>query len=371
MMVRRAALFCAGLSFVFIGLPFFLSAQQAEEGATTGKTGSFIFMPIVYYSPETRWAAGVGGIWTFRPKGTAAQSRPSALSFVAYYTQNKQYMITAKPEIYLANEAYFLAGNLEVSRYPGRFYGIGGETPDANREDFTPYQVSLEAAVWRKVAPRSGIYAGLVYNFDHYAIAEFDPAGRLAAGEISGTNGGITSGLGVQCKWDDRDNVFTPRRGRQFSFSASLYHSLFGSRFNFAKIQLDLRQFFPLFKSHALALQGIVRTTMGNVPFIALPKIGGDSVMRGYYSGRYRDKTMAALQAEYRLPLVWRLGLVAFGGFGDVAPDLGHLAPGRFKFTGGGGIRFKVDPKEGAVIRFDVGFGKGVSGIYFTAGEAF
>ena len=347
------------------------AGQQAGEDGAAGKTGSFVIMPIVYYSPETRWAGGIGGIWTFRPKGTAPRSRPSALSFVAYYTQNKQYMIAAKPEIYLANEAYFIAGNLEISRYPGRFYGIGSETPDSNREDFTPYQVSLEASVWRKVVPRPGLYAGIVYNFDHYRFTAFDPAGRLASGGVPGSGGGTASGLGVQFRWDDRDNVFTPRRGRQFSFSASLYHSLFGSDYHYTKIQLDLRQFFPLFKSHALAVQGIVRTTAGTVPFVALPKIGSDSVMRGYYNGRYRDKTMAAVQAEYRFPVWWRFGLVAFGGFGDVASDLSHLAPGRFKFSGGGGIRFKVDPKEGVVIRLDVGFGKSVSGMYLTAGEAF
>jgi len=372
-MKHRVGLFIPILIILFLRPMFSLPARQAESkpDAAPQKTNSLIVLPIVYYSPETRWAGGVGGIYTFRHKGTEPQGRPSALSFIALYTQNKQYTIALKPEIYLKSEAYFLAGNLEITRYPNKFYGIGNDTPDSCEEGYTPYQISIEAAVWKKIVPRHDIYAGLVYNFDHYRFEEFDPAGRLIAGDVPGSRGGTLSGIGLQFKWDDRDNVFTPRRGRQFSLSASLYNSLFAGDYNYAKIQVDLRQFFPLFESHVLAVQGVLRTTAGTVPFIALPKIGSDSVMRGYYSGRYRDKTMAAVQAEYRFPVWWRFGLVAFGGFGDVAKDLGHLTPRRFKFSAGWGIRFKVNPKEGATIRLDFGYGKGVSGMYLTAGEAF
>ena len=372
-MKHRVGLFVPILIVLFLRPLFPFSHRQTESktDAAPQKTSSFIIIPIVYYSPETRLAGGVGGLYTFRPKGTEPQDRPSALSFVALYTQNKQFTINMKPEIYLKRETYFLTGNLEISRYPNKFFGIGNDTPDSFEESYAPHQVSLEAAVWKKIIPRHNVYAGLVYNFDHYRFEDFEPSGRLITGDIPGSRGGTTSGLGLLLKWDDRDNVFTPRRGRQFSLSASLYNSLFASDYNYAKILLDLRKFFPMFGSHVLAFQGVLRTTAGNVPVMALPKIGSDSVMRGYYSGRYRDKTMAAVQAEYRFPVWWRFGLVAFGGFGDVAKDFGHLAPSRFKFSAGWGIRFKVNPKEGATLRLDFGYGKGVSGMYLTAGEAF
>jgi outer membrane protein assembly factor BamA len=372
-MKHRIWLFIPILAVFFLCPPLSLPAQQAQDktDAVPQKASSFVVLPVVYYSPETRWAGGIGGLCTFRLRGTEPQSRPSALSFIVLYTQNEQFTISAKPEIYLNNEMYFLTGNFEISRYPNKFFGIGNDTPDSFEEGFTPHQVSLEAALWKKIVPRHGIYAGLVYNFDHYSFDEFDPAGRLVTRAIPGSRGGTSSGFGLLFKWDDRDNVFTPSRGRQFSLSASLYNSLFASDFNYAKILLDLRQFFPMFGSHVLAVQGVLRTMAGTVPFIVLPKIGSDSIMRGYYSGRYRDKTMAAVQAEYRFPVWWRFGLVAFGGFGDVAKDLAHLAPGRFKLSGGWGIRFKVNPKEGATLRLDFGFGKGFSGMYLTAGESF
>jgi hypothetical protein len=81
---------------------------------------------------------------------------------------------------------------------------------------------------------------------------------------------------------------------------------------------------------------------------------------------------MIALQAEYRwVPVFWRLGLAAFAGIGDVADRVGHFDLGNFKYSYGLGLRFVFDAKQRLNIRLDFGFGKGTSGVYFTAAEAF
>ena len=110
----------------------------------------------------------------------------------------------------------------------------------------------------------------------------------------------------------------------------------------------------------------------GSAPFYDLALIGGDRVMRGYLYGRYRDKAYYAVQAEYRLPnIVWRFGLVLFGGFGDVAPKLSKMEIATVKPTYGFGIRFRFDELQKLDLRADVGFGKGTSGIYFSVNQAF
>jgi hypothetical protein len=94
--------------------------------------------------------------------------------------------------------------------------------------------------------------------------------------------------------------------------------------------------------------------------------------MRGYYLGRYRDKNMIAIQAEYRwLPAIWRFGIVGFAGFGDVADKISRFDFGGFEYSYGFGLRFLLNPEQKINLRLDFGFGKGTSGIYFTAGEAF
>jgi hypothetical protein len=126
-----------------------------------------------------------------------------------------------------------------------------------------------------------------------------------------------------------------------------------------------------MFRTHVFAVQALFQTTSGTVPFMALPRLGSDSILRGYNSARYRDHSLAAAQVEYRLPVWWRFGMVCFAGFGQVADKVGRLNLDEFKYSVGFGIRFRIDPKEGTNIRLDFGFGKRSSGNYLTGGEAF
>jgi hypothetical protein len=80
---------------------------------------------------------------------------------------------------------------------------------------------------------------------------------------------------------------------------------------------------------------------------------------------------MLILQAEYRIPIFWRFGLVLFGGTGQVADELSQMDLDGLHFNIGAGIRFMLDPKEKLNLRFDVGKGTDKPGFYLTFGEAF
>lgn len=70
------------------------------------------------------------------------------------------------------------------------------------------------------------------------------------------------------------------------------------------------------------SLQPVLCGTGGQPPFYGNCTYGTNSELRGYQAGRYLDRYMFATQAEYRLVLPWRYGLVAFGGLGEVAPGV-------------------------------------------------
>jgi hypothetical protein len=102
--------------------------------------------------------------------------------------------------------------------------------------------------------------------------------------------------------------------------------------------------------------------------------LGGGDLLRGLYRGRYRDRHLAAAQAEYRMPLFWRFGLAGFVEAGTVAGDLGGLAPleeGALKLGGGLGLRFTVNAEKRLACRLDVGRSEGGTQFYFTFDEAF
>ena len=78
-------------------------------------------------------------------------------------------------------------------------------------------------------------------------------------------------------------------------------------------------------------------------PFYDLCNYGQRGDLRGYEAGRYRDRALWALQAELRQHLFWRFGMVAFGGFGGTAPDIGHLGDAKSLPAAGAGLRFLVE----------------------------
>jgi outer membrane translocation and assembly module TamA len=128
-----------------------------------------------------------------------------------------------------------------------------------------------------------------------------------------------------------------------------------------------------VFKSHVLALRALGNGIGGDPPFDILPQLGGDALLRGYYQGRFRDRDLLAFQAEYRAPVWWKLGAVAFASAGQVAPDLGGLRVDAFHPAAGFGFRFLIQEAEGVRIRADFAWGFDVesSGFYINIGEAF
>jgi outer membrane protein assembly factor BamA len=345
-----------------------ISGQEkpsAEKPAT-----SLVVLPVVYYTPETRLAFGAGGIYIFPLKGASLAARPSYFQTIAVYTQNKQFTLSLEPNLFLRNETLLINSLLELKKYPDKFWGIGSDAPDSAEEDFTPAQQSLSISFQKKVSRQISIYVGLKYDLEHYNFLKFEADGQLAAGHITGCRGGILSGLGLVLNLDSRDNIFSAFRGNYFQVSAQLFSRFLAGDYNYFKFKADLRCYLPLWQAHVLALQGVFQAVPGETPFMALPPLGGDSLMRGFYLGRYRDKVLLAAQVEYRLPLWWRFGLVGFAGIGGVADRIGCLSAGRFKSSCGLGLRFRLN-REGAKLRLDFGYGKETSGVYFTAGEAF
>ncbi len=348
-----------------------LSGESKPKEPLPEKNSSFVILPIVFYSPETRWGGGTGGIFTFRPAWSKDGGRPSFIPFKAIYSQNRQTEVSIEPEVYLKGGDLFVQGNLSYGKFPEIFYGIGNDIPDGEDEGYTPQHVSLSLSLQKRIVPGRNIFAGLAYGYDHFRFLAFEPGGELSAGTIPGSEGGAISGFSALLRWDSRDNVFFPRRGVNVLLWTGWNSGIFGSDYGYVKAAADLRTYIPFFKSHVLAFQGVFQASSGDVPFMALPKLGGEKILRGIPSGRYRDKAMTAFQAEYRMPVFWRIGLVGFAGIGSVGDSISSLKDAKWRFSGGWGIRFRLSPSEGINLRVDFGYAKGSSGVYITAAEAF
>lgn len=342
-------------------------AQEVKPESAASRS-NLIVLPIVFHSPETRWGGGAGGLWTWGLDRYG--SRPSMLTFSAVYTEKAQFTLEIKPEIFLGDGSTILSGNLEVRDYPSSFYGIGNDAPFDAGEGFTPRHVFAKISLERKLFSGSPLYGGVAYSYDHYSFRPFEPEGRLSAGTILGSRGGSVSGFGLGLRWDTRDGVFYPKRGQFVQAWFDVRSAAFGSDYDYMKWKTDARAYFSLGGNRVLAFQGLLIGAGVGTPFMALPRLGGSETLRGYNSERFRDRWLAEAQAEVRVPLFWKLGFNAFAGVGRVAASFGGLKPDGFKFAAGWGLRLKLNA-EGACLRVDFGYGRGVSEMYLSAGEAF
>jgi len=143
-----------------------------------------------------------------------------------------------------------------------------------------------------------------------------------------------------------------------------------GSDFSYSDIETDFRNFFEVLLGQVIAVQTGMTITGGTVPFQNLARFGGQNFIRGYFDGQYRDKTGIGGQVDYRFPIWWRFGGVAFAGIAQVADEAAHWRMSEFKLACGGGLRFLLNPHDRVTVRLDVGFGNNSSeGIFHRNGS--
>jgi len=376
-MFRCSSLLSALMICACLLAPYRASSQDVQPGgaekeppnAKNAFKAHLIAIPFIYYSPETKLAFGGGGILNFRAGRNKEQTRASTIWAFGTYTLAKQFQVVVKPEIYFERNRFFLSGNLRYERTPQIFFGVGNNLPSTAEESYTPRIMTVQVGVKKKFLGH--LFAGVQYDFEQMTMEKVEPDGILGSGSITGSRGGLLSGFGVSLDWDTRDGVLYPRKGVFFQLAADTCGAMTGSDFTFTSLKLDCREYFLVAPDQVLALQAYFRSNSGQVPFHKLALLGGESLMRGYYKGRFRDKAILAVQAEYRVMVTKRIGVVGFAGLADVFPTFSEFNLKTIKYSVGTGVRYMVNKREGTTLRMDMAWGRASFGLYFTAQEAF
>jgi outer membrane protein assembly factor BamA len=376
-MLKTRSFLLSAMFFVCILTPGRASAQDVQVGGAEKDPNNskdafkahLVAFPFIYYSPETKLAFGGGGILNFRAGHDKKQTRASTVWAFGTYNLAGQFQVVVKPEIYFERNRFFLSGNLRYERTPQNFFGIGNDMPSTAEESYTPRIVTVQVGVKKRLLGH--LFAGVQYDFEQMTMEKVEPGGILSSGTIAGSRGGLLSGFGASLDWDTRDGVLYPRKGVFFQLTADTYGAMTGSDFTFTSLKLDCREYFLVAPNQVLALQAYIRSTAGEVPFHKLALLGGESLMRGYYKGRFRDKDILAVQVEYRVMVTKRIGVAGFAGLAEVFPGFADFRLNDIKYSLGTGVRYVVNKREGTTLRLDMAWGKASFGLYITAQEAF
>jgi len=363
------------LQYFFIVGCFLLSLDQkvvaqsdSLEISNVKKRGKFVAFPLVFYSPETSVAFGGAGAYTFHWKEQSLDANPSQLRFVVTYTLENQLLLYAPFKFYFGDNDYYVFGEAGYFKYLYDYFGIGPNTKSENEESYQTVYPRFGLNITKRI--NKHIFLGVGQRFDKFQMKEIDPDGEIITG-ITGSEGGATSGLGFVVIIDSRDQIFYPRNGWFGDIGWMKHDKGIGSDFNYSAFQIDLSKYFPIAETSVFALNLAGRHTYGETPFYHLALHGGGSDARGYQDGRFRDRTMATLNAEYRGHLKGRFGGVVFANVGAVADGPKNFSVGDLLPAVGVGLRYQIDKENKLNIRGDIGIGTEGVQFYVTIGEAF
>ena len=114
--------------------------------------------PIVYVRPETGWGGGLAGTTNFSLNGRNEKTPASQISWVASYTEKKQFLVLLPFNLYFKNRKYYSEGELDLTNFSWDYWGNGNLTKDTSEKFYTNYKrliFNLMTKVYGK------IYGGL------------------------------------------------------------------------------------------------------------------------------------------------------------------------------------------------------------------
>ncbi len=331
----------------------------------------FIVYPTIAYAPETKWEIGVSALYVYYANRDTL-NRLSEVNAFSFVTLESQYGLWIDHALYSDKSKWFFLGRLRFQRFPLLYYGVGPTVTGEELAQIDAGSISIRERILRNIF--GPLYIGLETDIQRLSGVEVEVLAedlfRPPAGLESYTNLGI--GLGLV--YDNRHNVLNVREGFFGETGFLNYNAARGSDFSFTSFFLDARFYKSITKEQVFATQFFLSNVNGNPPFNQLSLMGGEGLMRGYYTGRYRDNTFIATQAEYRFlpfPFSERWGAAAFIGVGTVANSVGSIDLNKLKAAGGAGVRFLIFKNKDIFTRFDVAFSEDGPGFYFFIGEAF
>ena len=278
-----------------------------------------------------------------------------------------------------------------------RFFGLGADTKESAESSYSD-QTAFARFGFELAVPDPGdnVVVGASLRGEWHDLGRGEVGGKPDTKDAFPVAFALADDtwlvwLETELRYDTKDSQRLPYEG--FDVGAKIDAALLQNDWNVGAV-------FSLFGSKFFALPGLLhdggdpdeenpptdvlafnlktRTTAGDLPFYALPSLGGSRTLRGFIQGRFRDRSLWHLSAEYRfwvlprgfpIPFtetlrVERTGLTIFGDVGSVADDWWDLFSAKVRPVIGIGVVATLE--RAAPFRVDIGFSS--EGVEVTAG---
>jgi hypothetical protein len=257
------------------------------------------------------------------------------------------------------------------------FYGVGADSPTADRTSFLFRSASVGATA--RLQPLEFLSVG----------AGFDYLNLHTDGGHSGTSieqrftPQDAPGLGVSPSYkrsqlfadiDWRQSPGYTTSGGHYRLDWYNYDQQGQGPYSFQRLDAEVDQFIPLLHANWIvalrALASLTDTEAGeSVPYFMLPDLGGSRMLRGYSNWRFRGRDRLLLTAEYRWTAGQFVDMALFADAGKVAATRSELDLHGLKHSFGIGIRFHT--AAATLLRIEAARTRDGVGLVFAFGPSF
>ena len=277
------------------------------------------------------------------------------------------------------------------------FYGVGPDSQVDTEAGFRLDQGVVGGLLGWSPRPSALLGGHVSYQANRYGTGQ---GGRpTVADQFGATLPGIGGDvdylmLGAFFELDARDTPYTRAFGHRFApteprlrgvsldasrgfyLASEVTHNLSmrGQDVDFTRFTLDVREFVPIGKEllHGFSFRQFASVTHsggGRVPFYRLQSIGGARSLRGYPSGRFRDRNVLLANGEVRCQIWHWIDMAVFADVGHVFRDVRDVDAVDPHLGYGLGFRVKNDGKT--LGRVDVARGREGWELHLDLGSLF
>lgn len=333
---------------------------ESDQKLSKFEKSPWLITPLLQSNPKlgTSFGAMVGYMNYFD-----TLSRPSIFAIMGQYTTTKSIIAGIFGRISFSKDHHRIISGLMYGHVNNDYEDyLGTGVPlksDAELRSFiTRYTYRIYGNCF---IGAQGIYQNFLIN----GATDFDDQVLDYLGVVGYKSGGG----GLVAQLDSRDNENSPTKGWFLNLNNLAYREFLGSDQDFDVIRADLRHYIPHGKGHVVAIRSLNHFTFDSPTVTKAPV-----QLRSYKTGQYNDNYMSSLEVEERYAIGKKftatvfLGLAYLYGGQLYNPESdSHYFP-----AGGGGVQYRLKPKEGIVLNLEYAIGKDDNqGLYLKMGYAF
>ncbi|MBQ7855613.1 MAG: BamA/TamA family outer membrane protein [Alistipes sp.] len=332
---------------------------------------TFIIAPYYTSSTSLTFAAMVAGL--YRIDRSDRTLPPSTVNLIAHTSIKGFYKFGVDGTCIFKGNRHRLLYDVNFSSQPTYLWGFGysGGMSD-NPIKYISNNQTVNATYLYRLFKHTYIGTKVDFNWTYcskkYRANLVERLGGLKSHDSA-------TGLGIIAEYDTRDFIPNPSRGVYISLEGTFRPKALGSIDHDswrASITVDYYQ--KLWRDAILAVDLYGVWNSRHTPWVLFAQMDGRYRMRGYYEGRFSDYNLVTAQVELRQRVWQRLGVVVWGGAGNVFSSFDCFRWSETMPNYGLGLRWEF--KQRVNIRLDYGFGgkangRLINGFLISINEAF